>query len=121
MINDENRASLLASSKFRSRFKLDQKDHDYIKRIGIAKIREHTVDFIEKRLAPAEPPNDGQQTPFKGHPAFKAQHATATCCRGCLLKWYGIAKGRVLTGEEISKVVDIIMQWILEKQGNSKP
>lgn len=33
-------------------------------------------------------------------------------CRGCLLKWYGISKGRVLSAEEIEKVVDTIMQWI---------
>lgn len=112
MINDKNRPQFLAASKFRSRFKLDQKDRDYIERIGIAKIREHAVDFIQKRLAPAEPRNDGKQTPFKGHPVFKAQHATATCCRGCLSKWYGIAKSRPLTGEEVSNVVDIIMQWI---------
>ncbi len=29
----------------------------------------------------AEPRNDGKQTPFRGHPVFTAQHATATCCR----------------------------------------
>ncbi|VFT76303.1 Uncharacterised protein [Klebsiella aerogenes] len=28
--------------------------------------------------------NHGKQTPMRGHPVFIAQHATATCCRGCL-------------------------------------
>ena len=28
----------------------------------------------------------------KGHPVFIAQHATASCCRGCLWKWYSIEK-----------------------------
>ena len=34
--------------------------------------------------------NDGKQTPMKNHPVFIAQHATASCCRGCLYKWYNI-------------------------------
>ena len=29
----------------------------------------HGSDFIDKRLAPAEPANDGKQTPMRGHPA----------------------------------------------------
>lgn len=114
-INDENRFTLLAASRFRSQFKLDLKDLAYIHRIGMLKIREHAFDFIRKRLAPAFPQNDGRQTPFKGHLVFKAQHATATCCRGCLAKWYGIPKGRVLSTEEISKIVDTLMQWIQGK------
>ena len=47
-----------------------------------------------------------------GHPVFIAQHATATCCRSCLQKWYGIPKGRALTEEEQAMVTDVIMQWI---------
>ena len=43
--------------------------------------------------------------PGVGHPVFVAEHATATCCRGCLAKWHGIEKGRVLSAEEIDYVV----------------
>ena len=50
----------------------------------------------------------------KGHPVFLAQHATATCCRGCLEKWHGIEKGRELTASEQQYVVNIIMRWIDE-------
>ena len=45
----------------------------------------HGEKFIEERLAPANPPNDGKQTPMRNHPIFIAQHGTATCCRG----WFG--------------------------------
>ena len=38
---------------------------------------------------------------MSGHPVFIAQHATATCCRGCILKWHGIEKGRSLNDKEI--------------------
>ena len=47
-----------------------------------------------------------------GHPVFLAQHATGTCCRDCLEKWHGIAKGRPLSDKEQKRIVDIIMQWI---------
>lgn len=47
-----------------------------------------------------------------GHPVFLAQHATATCCRGCLEKWHGIPQGRALTTQEQEYVVSVIMKWI---------
>lgn len=86
--------------------------HEYIEEKGMDAIKEHAYDFIEKRLAPAYISNDGKQTPMKGHPVFIAQHATASCCRGCLEKWYKIPKGRELTKEEINYIVSIILRWI---------
>src|SRR5512136_2242774 len=96
-------------SKFRSRFNLDAEDLSYIERVGWEKIGSHASDIIRKRLAPALPEKDGKQTPFKGHPVFKAQHATAVCCRSCLLKWHSIPKGRALTGQECSDIVRLLL------------
>ena len=81
-------------------------------------IASHAEDFIRNRLAPAAPKNDGRQTPMRGHPAFVAQHATATCCRKCLKKWHGIARGRELDGGEIAYVVELIMAWITRQYEN---
>jgi hypothetical protein len=61
---------------------------------------------VSKRLGSANPLNDGKQTPFKGHPVFIAQHATATCCRGCLAKWHGIRKGEALDPTASTHVID---------------
>ena len=105
----------LKKSKFRSRFKLTEKDCQYIKNKGIDIIRSHAYDFVTSRLAPPFPKNDGKQTPMKGHPVFIAQHATATCCRGCLKKWYKIAKGRELIEDEIGFVVELVMGWIRDQ------
>ena len=102
----------LSKSKSRSSFHLKQKDKEYIKQKGIEKIESHAYDFLRKRLAPAYIPNDGKQTPMRGHPVFIAEHATATCCRNCLYKWYHIPKGRELTEEEIVFLVTVIMTWI---------
>ena len=102
----------LSKSNFRSKFHLKQKDIDYVQEKGINKIREHANDFINKRLAPEFIPNDGKQTPMKGHPVFIAQHATATCCRSCLFKWHKIQIGTKLNEEQKDYIVNIIMAWI---------
>ena len=107
----------LKRSSFRSKFTLNDKDLSYIQDKGIDTIRQHALDFINTRIAPESPKNDGKQTPMKGHPVFLAQHATATCCRGCIQKWHGIEKGRKLTGEEIGFLVDLIMGWIEAERG----
>jgi hypothetical protein len=45
----------LKKSKFRSRFKLTDKDRQYAQAKGIDTIHSHAVDFITTRLAPAFP------------------------------------------------------------------
>ena len=110
----------LAKSKFRSRFKLRTKELEYIKDKGLDKIRSHACNFIRDRVAPSEPANDGKQTPMHGHPVFIAQHATATCCRGCIEKWHKFPKGRELTASEQEYLVSVIMEWI-NRQINSTP
>jgi hypothetical protein len=105
----------LSRSTFRSRFRLSQKDRDYISAKGLETIRRHARDFVAKRLAPAVIPNDGRQTPMRGHPVFIAQHATGCCCRGCFAKWHHIPAGRQLTEEEQNYAVGVLMAWI-EKQ-----
>lgn len=102
----------LAKSAFRQRFHLRGPDRAYIAAKTLPVVMAHARDFIDRRLAPAEPANDGKQTPFRGHPVFIAQHATATCCRGCLAKWHAIAAGRELTPDERQHVLRVIERWL---------
>lgn len=102
----------LSKSKFRSSFSLRKREIEYIDKHGMEKVKEHAYDFIRKKLAPAYPDNDGAQTPMKNHPVFIAQHATGTCCRGCLEKWHKIPKGVELTDNQVNYVVSLIMEWI---------
>jgi hypothetical protein len=102
----------LARSRFRSRFRLRDPERVYLESKGLEIILEHGRGFLEKRLAPAEPANDGKQTPMRKHPFFVAQHATATCCRGCLEKWHGIPKGRALTEPEMQQILAVIRRWL---------
>lgn len=118
-IQEEELFGRLELSKFRSSFKLKDSDFKYIEDKGLDVIKSHAYDFITKRLAPKYIPNDGKQTPMRGHPVFIAQHATACCCRGCLYKWHHISKNKELSSLEIDYIVNIIMKWI-ERQINER-
>ena len=107
--------SRLSRSDFRSRFRLSDKDKEYITAKGLDVIRAHAADFVEKKLAPENPPKDGRQTPMRGHPVFTAQHATACCCRGCLEKWHNIPSGKVLDKQEQEYIVSVLLDWIVKE------
>ncbi len=102
----------LSKSAFRRRFRLGTSDRTYLARKGLPAVLAHARGFIATRLAAANPANDGKQTPFRGHPVFIAQHATATCCRGCLAKWHGIAAGHELTEAERAHVLRVLERWL---------
>lgn len=108
----------LARSKFRSRMRLGAKERAYLDEKTLPVVLEHGRRFVRERLAPAEPRSDGRQTPMRSHPVFVAQHATATCCRGCLAKWHFIAKGRMLTDEETDYVLQVIERWLVAGGGS---
>ena len=115
-----SRLDALKKSGFRSKFFLSEKDIAYVREKGMDTVRRHAADFISSRIAPAYPKNDGRQTPMKNHPVFIAQHATATCCRGCIARWHQMKKDRPLTDVEIRFVIDLVMAWIaleIEKAG----
>ena len=104
--------SRLSRSAFRSQIHLGEQELEYLRQKGMTEVLRHAAEFIEKRVGPASPLNDGKQTPWHNHPVFVAQHATATCCRGCLQKWHQIPKGRALTTEEQQYIVEVIGVWL---------
>lgn len=110
--------SKLERSKFRSSFYLTKVERQYLDEKGIDVIRRHAEDFVRQKLAPADPINDGKQTPMHGHPIFKAMHATACCCRGCLNKWYKVPKGIALTNNQQERIVNLLMAWIEQEYNN---
>lgn len=108
----DERIDTLARQPFRARFHLRGRDRALVQLRGTEAIRRHADELIGTRVAPAVPRKDGKQTPYRGHPVFVAQHATATCCRGCLERNHHIARGHELTERERAYVVDVIMRWI---------
>lgn len=102
----------LSRSSFRAKFELSAKDRAYARAKGKAMIDRHARELLRARIGAANPRNDGRQTPWRGHPVFTAQHATATCCRGCIAKWHHLPQGRELTDAEIDRLADLVMAWI---------
>ena len=105
----------LARSAFRRRFRLGANERRYLEEKGLSTVLAHAREFLADRLAPAQPINDGRQTPMRGHPGFIAQHATATCCRGCLAKWHNIPKGAELTPEQLEYVLSVLEAWLIKR------
>ena len=77
------RIDIIGRHPFRAKFHLRARERAYLELRGMEAVREHAAGFVDQRLAPAQPRKDGKQTPWGGHPVFRAQHATATCCRSC--------------------------------------
>jgi len=102
----------LQGSAFRRRFRLGEREQTYLATRGRERVLEHARQFIGRRLAPARPRRDGRQTPWRGHPVFVAQHATATCCRSCLNRWHHIPRDRSLRCDEIDYIAELIDRWL---------
>ena len=117
MATVEQALARLQRSAFRAKFHLSEQDRQYIADKGMETIQRHAADFVRTRLAPASIPNDGKQTPMRGHPVFVAQHATALCCRGCMEKWHHIPAGRALTPGEQRAAVGLLLYWLRREMG----
>ncbi len=102
----------LERSRFRASFHLTKKEKEYMAEKGMDTMTRHAEDFVRQKLAPADPVNDGKQTPMHGHPVFKAMHATACCCRSCLNKWYKVPLHRELNESEQQRIVNLLMAWL---------
>jgi hypothetical protein len=96
------------------KFVLGEPEQEYVTSRGMEILRLHAADFVNKRLAPAKPKNDGRQTPTKGHPVFIAQHACGCNDRASVQEFFGYEMGRELNEDEVDKIVDAILRWIGE-------
>jgi hypothetical protein len=111
----------LGASAFRRRKRLLGLELEYVRARGVEDVVRHAATFITERVAPASPADDGRQTPYRGHPSFTAQHATATCCRNCLEVAHAIPRTRPLSPAEIRWVVGLIRAWLCQQMGLPVP
>ena len=108
----QSAVATLSRSPFWRKFRLSRADGEIVREHGMGLIAAHARALVEERLVPALSGNNGRQTPFRGHPIFAAQHATATCCRRWMEKWHYIPTGRVLTLAERDYILTVILIWI---------
>ena len=88
---------------------------------GITTVRRHAEELVERRLAPAQPRNDGPSDALRGHPVFVAQQATATCCRTFLQRPDDFPAGHALDDAEQGYVVGAICRWIVGQYAPNRP
>ena len=108
----EQRITHASARPFGRRFHLVGRERATAQLRGLDTMRVHAEEIVTERLAPAQPRKDGRESPYRGHPVFVAQHATATCCRTCLETWHDIPRGLALDREERRYVVDVLVAWI---------
>ena len=96
----------MLESPFRRRFRLGPKERTYLAEKTLPVILEHGRQFVQGDDSHRRNQRTtGGKRRCEGHPIFIAQHATATCCRGCLEKRHRIPRGRAVTDEQIEYVV----------------
>ena len=117
MIDLDEAFRRIAASSFRRKFRLQGRELAYLQTWGLPHVMRQAEEILRTRVAPELPKNDGRQTPWRNHPVFVAQHATGTCCRGCIEKTYGIAKGHALTDDELRHVLAAIERWLSSQTG----
>lgn len=115
------RLQRIGKHPFRAKFRLRGRDRAIVDLRGAATVRKHAEELVERRLAPAAPRSDGRQTPYRGHPVFVAQHATAGFCRTCLERWHDIPAGHSLVDAERGYVVEVICRWIADQYAPNLP
>lgn len=109
----------LATSSFRRKFRLQGRELAYLQTWGLPHVMKQAEELLRKRVGGAVIPNDGRQTPWRNHPVFVAQHATATCCRGCIEKVHEIPKGHDLTKDELGRLLGAIERWLRTQAGGA--
>jgi hypothetical protein len=71
---------------FRAKFHLRPQELNYLASRALDTVRRHARELIIARVAPAHPAKDGTQTPWGGHPVFRAhtppEPAAAAASRG---------------------------------------
>jgi hypothetical protein len=111
-VSIDERIDAIGRHPFRARFRLRGRERAHVQLRGMSAVRRQAEELFGARVAPAQPRNDGRQTPYRGHPVFVAQHATATCCRTCLERWHAIPKGDELDDDQRAYAVEVICRWI---------
>ena len=69
------------------------------------------MEFVDVRLSPAFPPNDGKQTPMRG--TLCLWHSMLVPAVAVFVnKWYKVPLGVKLTENQQERIVNLLMAWI---------
>jgi hypothetical protein len=92
-------------------------------RRGVEDLHERTRRAVHSALRKARSQNpwDGRQTPRENSRDARiqhfAQHATATCCRGCAAYWHGIDPEAEITDEQLEYLTGLTWEYVCRRLG----
>jgi hypothetical protein len=82
-------------------------------------IADRTRKAVRARVAEPADVWDGTQTKMPESPEaqiyFMGMHATACCCRKCMLYWHGIPLDRALTDEELTYFTSLVWLYVCQR------
>lgn len=95
--------------------KIDQKAINYALRKGKIELYATAEHIIRKNIAKPADLCGNFATSWEGNAVHYAQHATATCCRKCIEKWYGIPPDQTLTENQIVYFTQLVILYLQER------
>ena len=94
----------------RKQIKLSHQELEKTKELGILKIREDAILYINsiKTIIP----ESFKPTTIVNHPILTAIYATGTCCRDCIQSCYKIGQWSTIKPDDCELLSRKIIQWI---------
>ena len=94
--------------------RLEDFDIELIREEGIGGIKDQAREIVESKLR-QQPEKDGQQTPVRGNPVYKAMHACRVASRKELSRAHRVPAGKELTDKQIDAIVNLLTRWIVRE------
>jgi hypothetical protein len=90
---------------------------DKVRKLDPDELKKRVLSRLNTTLQKIKSENiwDGRQTSFDDDLIFWAQHATGTCCRGCLEYWHGIDANSPITTDTYEYLQQLIIEYLKEK------
>lgn len=97
----------------RKEFLLTKEETEYITKIGLIKIRDDVVEYVNRCIKHPRPLEKLEYC--DNHPIYPAKLATGLCCRKCMSECYKTKEWAILTDAQEHKFVLVIMKWITKQ------
>jgi len=99
----------------------DEKAINYARRKGKIALMAAIEPRLQSCISKPADSFDGRRTNWEGNPIHYAQHATATCCRRCIEKWYDIPRDQELNKDEMEYFTGLVTRYIDERLTDLSP
>ena len=97
----------------RKEFVLTNEEKDVVTKIGLIKIRNDFINYVDKRLT--KPASLEKYISCDNHPIIPSKFGTGLCCRKCMGEYYKVDEWAILSDEQKERFVSVLMKWLLQQ------